>query len=163
MLVEYPRYATNLGKLNEKNIIEIAEKNYEFLKKQGYTKFIYYGFSIGTGVATKLATIIRPDFLILEAPFISASGLVKYWGLGFIPQFLLRDIFTTDKNILKLKDISLLIIHGTNDNIVPFSMGEELYNAAPTAQRKLYGIDGAGHNNLKINGGINAVLEWINN
>ncbi|GMO63781.1 MAG: alpha/beta hydrolase [Rickettsiales bacterium] len=161
MLVEYPEYAINGGKISEKKIIEIAKKDYEFLKENGYTKFVYYGYSIGTGVATKLATEIRPDFLILEAPFTSASGLLKYWRRGFFPQYLLKGILATDKNILKLNDISLLIIHGTKDQVVPFSMADELYKIAPTTQKRLYGIDGGGHNNLKINGGITTILEWI--
>jgi esterase/lipase len=161
MLAEYPQYAINEGTINEENIIEVAKANYDFLKKKGYEKFAFYGFSIGTGVATKLATIVKPDFLILEAPFDSASGLAKHWNFGLITQKAIDGVFDNEKNLQSLPDISLLIIHGTLDGVVPYSMGEKLYNVAKTTRKKIYSINGAKHNNLKINGGIKEALKWM--
>ena len=41
----------------------------------------------------------------------------------------------------------VLITHGTRDSIVPFHMGEKLYEAAK-APKKFIKVEGAGHHNL---------------
>jgi fermentation-respiration switch protein FrsA (DUF1100 family) len=43
--------------------------------------------------------------------------------------------------------IPILIVHGTDDNIVPFAMGERLYAAAKAPKRMLR-ADGGSHHNL---------------
>lgn len=55
-------------------------------------------------------------------------------------------------NIDRIRKIQapLLVIHGTRDEVVPFSNGEQLFLAAPIHCRaKPYWIDGGGHNNLE--------------
>ena len=58
-------------------------------------------------------------------------------------------VFLTSKNapvdyIAKISPRPLLLIHGTLDEIVPYSMSEKLFNAAKEPKR-LWTIDGAGH------------------
>ena len=57
-------------------------------------------------------------------------------------------------NLEKIERISIpkLIIHGEDDNIVPFSMGMELFEAAK-APKFFYRINRAGHNDTYITGG----------
>jgi abhydrolase domain-containing protein 17 len=44
----------------------------------------------------------------------------------------------------------LLIIHGTRDEVVPFSNGEGLFFAAPISWRaKPFWVEGGGHNNIE--------------
>ena len=57
-------------------------------------------------------------------------------------------------NLKKIKIIRVpkLIIHGEEDEIVPFKMGERLYRAAPNP-KFFYPIPGAGHNDTYLVGG----------
>ena len=41
----------------------------------------------------------------------------------------------------------VLVTHGTNDAIVPFEMGERLYNAVQSPKRFIR-VDGGSHHNL---------------
>jgi hypothetical protein len=41
----------------------------------------------------------------------------------------------------------VLITHGTRDSIVPFEMGEQLYDAVK-APKRFVKVEGAGHHNL---------------
>jgi len=52
-------------------------------------------------------------------------------------------------NIDRIDDIKvpLLIAHGTQDSIVPFSMGEKLF-AAARAPKRFFRADGGSHHNL---------------
>ena len=55
-------------------------------------------------------------------------------------------------NLDRIKNTScpIFIIHGTKDEVVPFSNGEELFLAAPIGLRaKPLWIDGGCHNNLE--------------
>jgi fermentation-respiration switch protein FrsA (DUF1100 family) len=46
----------------------------------------------------------------------------------------------------------ILIVHGTRDEVVPFSMGERLFAAAPEP-KFFFPVEDAGHNNLVEVGG----------
>jgi fermentation-respiration switch protein FrsA (DUF1100 family) len=57
-------------------------------------------------------------------------------------------------NLKKIARVSVpkLIIHGENDEIVPFSMGQKLYDTS-RAPKYFYVIKGAGHNDTYPVGG----------
>ena len=54
----------------------------------------------------------------------------------------------------RIRDVHapILIVHGTLDEVVPLAMGQQLYAAAPEPKR-IYAIEGAGHNNVLEVGG----------
>ena len=58
-----------------------------------------------------------------------------------------------------------LFLHGTQDEIVPYKLGRELFSAA--AEPKIfYDIEGAGHNDTFLVGGtgyFNAIAQFIKN
>ena len=59
---------------------------------------------------------------------------------------ILTQKFDTLAKIPEVK-VPVLIAHGTNDSIVPFHMGEQLYQAA-RAPKRFIRVEGAGHHNL---------------
>ena len=46
----------------------------------------------------------------------------------------------------------MLVLHGDHDTIIPFHLGQEVYNAA-NAPKQFYRIPGADHNNTYVVGG----------
>ena len=67
------------------------------------------------------------------------------WGILPV-SLILTQKFDTLAKIPEVK-VPVLITHGTNDSIVPFQMGERLYQAA-RAPKKFIKVEGAGHHNL---------------
>jgi len=140
---EYPGYGTSTGQPTEKNAYASIQSVYEYaineLKIPG-ERIILYGRSLGCGPAVELALKYDVGGVILEGAFVSAFRVVTVYPLLFWDNF---------NNIDKIKEINapMLMIHGTEDSVVPFWHGEKLYEAALRPKRKFW-VNGAGHNNL---------------
>jgi alpha-beta hydrolase superfamily lysophospholipase len=106
------------------------------------------GHSLGGAIAVELARR-RPDAagLVLEATFTSVRDMVDQSPWGFLPVgLILTQKFDALSKIGEVK-MPVLVTHGTRDSIVPFAMGERLYDAA-RAPKKFIKVEGAGHHNL---------------
>jgi fermentation-respiration switch protein FrsA (DUF1100 family) len=59
-------------------------------------------------------------------------------------------------SLQKIREVQapILIAHGTRDEVIPFAMGQQLFEAAPEPKR-FYPIEGAGHNDTLEVGGEN--------
>ena len=90
---------------------------------------IIYGESLGTGVTTEIAQNKNFAGIILESPFTSMIEAGKSKYPIFPIRLLLKDKYESDK---KIKNINspILIMHGKSDKLVPFWMGEKLFNMA---------------------------------
>jgi fermentation-respiration switch protein FrsA (DUF1100 family) len=108
------------------------------------SRIVYFGESIGTGVAVHLASERPPHALILRSPFTSLVDVGRH-HYPFLPvAWLLRDRFVSVDRIAS-SGAPLLVIAGTGDRIVPVEMSEALYQAAPEP-KWLVTIEGADHN-----------------
>jgi hypothetical protein len=112
-----------------------AETAYEWLvQRTDPSRIAVFAESVGTGIGIKLATRHEMKALVLEAPYFSAVDLVERY-LPVIPvRALMLDPLRSD---LWIRDIhtTLLIQHGKQDHLVPFSQGERLYEIAPEPKR----------------------------
>jgi len=113
--------------------------------------FVFYGESMGTGVATQMATEYAASALILESPYTSIPdvGADRY---PMVPvRLLLRDQYDS---IGKIKNVHmpLLLLHGEIDQVVPVKFGKKLFEAANEPKQAVF-VPDAGHNdvyNLKV-------------
>jgi len=100
-----------------------------------HTRIFFYGFSLGTGVASELAIREPSAGLILRAPFTSIRemALDRHPGLRAIllltPWLPITNYDTLSK-IARL-DRPLLVMHGDADATVPERMGQRVFEAAP--------------------------------
>jgi len=107
-------------------------------------KHVFYGRSLGTGLAAKLATEIQPDLLVLVSPYSSMIAMAhRYYP--WVPSALLRYPLETDK-LLPGINAPILLIHGTQDRTIPIDESEQLLKLNPRA--KLVVIPGAGHSDI---------------
>jgi len=102
-------------------------------------RILYHGRSLGGGVACDLARTRPPSGLVLESTFTSVSGFC--WGFG-IPPLLCSNPFRNDEVVRSL-DAPILILHGTQDDIIPVANGRALRGLA---RRATY-LEMAGHHN----------------
>tara|TARA_B110000116_G_C16515584_1_gene437594 strand:- start:202 stop:714 length:513 start_codon:yes stop_codon:yes gene_type:complete len=131
LLVSWRGFSGNKGEPTEKNLYEDSASALRWLKNKGVKEnnIIIYGESLGTGVATEISQNKNFAGIILESPFTSMIDVAKD-KYPFLPvKILLKDKYESDKKIKNVK-IPILVMHGKVDDIVPFHMGQKIYNLA---------------------------------
>jgi len=131
LIIAWRGFNDNKGEPTEKGLYEDARSAVRWLNSKGVNvkNIIIYGESLGTGVAIEIAQNKSFAGIILESPFTSMIDVAKD-KYPYLPvKLLLKDKYESDK---KIKNINspILIMHGKVDNIVPFHMGEKMYELA---------------------------------
>jgi hypothetical protein len=158
--LEYRGYGGLSGSPSEQGLIADAQAAYAFAASHySVQQIVVWGESLGSGVAVALAAEKPVGRVILEAPFTSAVavGEQHYWYLPV--RFLMKDQFRSDERIGKVT-APLLILHGLHDRIVPYAMGEHLFELANKPKHIVRFIDG-GHEDLDQNGALDAVGRFL--
>lgn len=140
---DYPGYGLSSGQPGEKAIYAAAHTARIHLRetlKVPASATILLGRSLGGGPATQLATEEPVAGLVLQSAFTSVYRVVTHWRL------LPFDMF---ENLRKLPKVTspVLVMHGRQDQVIPFSHGEALFAAAREPKQNLW-LPAAGHNNL---------------
>lgn len=148
IVMDYRTYGKSTGILNEKNLYKDAQLFYNYtLEHFPEDSVIVYGRSIGTAVATNLASENKPKQLILESPFYSLSDVVETRFSPFPIQKLLKYSFPSFEFIKKVNS-PVTIFHGTSDEVVPYESGQKLFKAVPNSNKQFFSIREGKHNNL---------------
>jgi len=131
LIIAWRGYSGSSGKPSEFGLYQDAKSALNWLNSKGITedKIILYGESLGTSVAIEVGQ--NKDFagVILETPFTSMVDVGKTKYPFFPVSLLLKDKYESDKKIKNIKS-PILIMHGEVDKIVPFWMGEKIYQLA---------------------------------
>lgn len=140
---DYEGYGLSTGKPSEKATYRDIQAVYHYLRDSvgiPAHQIIIHGSSLGTGPSVDLASHFEVGGVILEAPFVSAYRVQTRFPI--IP-------FDKFNNLKKIRNINapLLIIHGTQDSIIPIWHGKKLYEQANQPKTWL-AIEKADHNNL---------------
>ncbi|MEE9363803.1 MAG: alpha/beta hydrolase [Cellulophaga sp.] len=163
IVMDYRTYGKSTGELSEKLLHKDAQLFYEYtLKHYSESEISIYGRSLGTGIATKLASDNNPKQLILETPFSSLIDVAKE-RFPFLPiNWLLKYKLKSEEYIERIS-CPITIFHGTEDSVVSYDLGLRLYNAIPGENKKMYTIEKGNHNNLiqfdTYRNGIDAILK----
>ena len=154
LIFDYQGYGRSQGTPSERGTYQDARAALAYLQQhQGRDAgpVVYYGHSLGTAIAVELAVERPPSGLVLVSPFTSASDL-SHLAFSWLPvSWLIKDRYNTLSRIPSVRS-PLLIMHGTQDELVPVSHGENLFQAA--AEPKSYlALPEAGHNDTFEAGG----------
>ena len=149
--LSYRGYGGSTGRPSESGLKIDAETAYQFtVARYAPERVVAWGESLGTGVATTLASGHPVGRLILDAPFTSAVdvGAMVYW---FLPvRMLMKDQFRSDERIGKVR-VPLLVLHGAKDRVVPMSLGENLF-ALANEPKRMFRFPEGGHVDLDSHG-----------
>jgi len=168
---DFTGYGLNFGTCSEENCFIDIRSVYEFLvydKKINPSSIILYGRSLGSGptcyLGAKLfsnnasfmssifsseATKKDPNIalpiaaVILQSPIASCVRVLSD-TLSHVP---FTDLFVNINKIDKIK-VPIFIMHGTDDEVVPFRHGQALFAKCQIGWRFLE-VPGAGHNNIE--------------
>ena len=161
LLFDYQGYGLSHGSPSIPGILADGRAAVRLIQERGWAqgkRVVFFGESLGCAVVISLAVAsgavapgegLAPDRIILEAPFYSlhAMGRIVLPPLAFI----VKDNLNSARLITQLT-VPVLIMHGKQDETVPFQQGRELYNAAPQPKR-FYAVSGGGHAGLFEVGG----------
>ena len=115
-------------------------------------RVVLFGRSLGCAVAAEMAVRHDVHAVVLESPFTSVLAMAKR-AYPFLPGvgLLVGDMYDTLDKVARI-DAPVMVLHGDSDEVVPFEMGREVFEAAPEPKR-FYRIRGAGHNDTYAVGG----------
>jgi fermentation-respiration switch protein FrsA (DUF1100 family) len=153
MIIDYRGYGRCGGRPSEAGLYRDARAAWRYLvEERGVAPgaIVIFGKSLGGAVAVDLATEVDAAGLIVESSFTSVPAMATH-HYPFVPPFLVR---TRMDSLSKISSIHCpkLFVHSRADEVVPFTLGCELYEAAPEP-KTFFEIEGAAHNETAVVGG----------
>jgi fermentation-respiration switch protein FrsA (DUF1100 family) len=160
-LCGYRGYGGNPGRPSEEGFYSDARAGIEWLRQQGISarQMVFYGESIGGGVAVQMAAETAPPVLILEAPFTNVSDMARRRYNWLPVDFLVRDRFDNLAKIGGLKT-DLLIVHGDEDLTTPIALAQQLFEAAKHP-KEFITINRGGHSDLYEHHAGHVIVDWL--
>src|SRR5208282_1484953 len=154
LAVDYRGYGKSEGKPDEAGVYHDADAAYDYLLKQHHFRaedIFIYGHSLGGAVAVNLASRRPCGGLIIQSSFTSARAMARRMFAIPAIAYVVKSRFDS---LQKIRDVHapILIAHGTRDEVIPFAMGQQLFQVAPEPKR-FYAIEGASHNDALEVGG----------
>lgn len=147
VMMDYRGFGKSTGRRNQKALKRDGQMVYNKIREKVNEKhIIVYGRSLGSGLATKIASVNNPRMLILDAPYYSLTKVASRY-MPFMPlSWLIKYPLPTYK-WLKYVQCPIHIIHGTDDKLIPYKTSVKLSKIKPK-QSKLHTVIGGGHKNL---------------
>lgn len=167
MTFDYRGYGACPGRPTEQGTYLDAEAALAYLHLRpdvDPARIIFYGFSLGTGVAVELALREHCCGLILRAPFTSIKEMavdrfpaltVLFALMPWLPR-------TRYDSVTKIDRVRapVLIMHGDADESVPQWMGYRLLEMAPEPKR-FVNLAGANHTDFPLHQMVPAIREFV--
>jgi len=148
VLAEYPGFGGRKGIATEDAIFASSLEIYDEVKVRYDVPVTVFGESLGTGVASYLASQRPIESLALAAPFTSAVDVASQTLWYFPVRPIMRDRFNSRKYLADVK-VPLHIIHGVDDTLIPIEHARRLHEAYTGTDKALDEIPGFGHNDLQ--------------
>ena len=127
---------------------EDAQAAWQWLaQQQPQARRYLFGHSLGGAIAVRLAAE-SPDVagLMVEGSFPSIPAVVRNFKWGWLPVApLITQRFDAASRIGQVK-APVLVVHGSNDNLIPPDLGRALYEQAPQPKRWEL-VEGGSHHN----------------
>ena len=158
VLASYRGYSGNPGTPTEDGLMKDARAILGALPDD-HGPVILWGQSLGSGIAARMASEGRAKALILQSPYTAVVD-VAAWRFPIFPvRWLMKDRFDTFALVPKIT-VPVLIIHGTDDDVVPFRMGVALSRRFG-ARATFVPIPGHGHNDLGADDLVPVADKWL--
>ena len=161
-MLDYRGYGKSEGSItSQEQLFQDLQIVYDTLKKMySENKIIVLGYSIGTGLATKIASANNPKLLILQAPYYSLTDMMQH-TYPIIPTFILKYKFETNEYI---KDCKMPVVdfHGNQDEVIYYGSSlklKELFKKTDT----LITLNGQRHNGMTDNAEYRSAIQRILN
>jgi len=149
-MLDYQGFGKSEGEISSQN--ELFDDNQlfynEMMKNYDEKNIIVLGYSLGTGLASKIAADNKPAQLVLLAPYFSLKDVMQH-TYPIIPTFLLKYKIETNLYLDACK-MPITIFHGKQDEIIYFGSGQKLKEKYPKKVRFIP-LKNQGHNGIMYN------------
>lgn len=157
---EHRGYGASSGSASEQHLYEDAQIAYRYLANGGVApgRMLIVGHSLGTAVATDLASTQESAGLVLAAPFTSLPDAM-HMRVAWLPVGLLRwpgERFDSRSRILRVSEPTLFVV-ASADRLVPDASSRALY-ASARGRKDWIEVPG-GHNDVFRSGEFRTALE----
>jgi pimeloyl-ACP methyl ester carboxylesterase len=159
-MLDYRGYGKSEGEISsQKQLYEDIQTAYDEMKKEyAEDNTIVLGYSIGTGLASRLASENNPNLLILQAPYYSLTDMMRH-TFSIIPTFILKYKFETNK-YLEDCNMPVVIFHGDRDEVIYYGSSLKLKDEFKN-KVTLITLKGHGHNGMTDNEDYRKALKQI--
>jgi pimeloyl-ACP methyl ester carboxylesterase len=145
-MIDYPGFGKSTGEISEAILYEQALLVFDSAReKTGSENIAVYGKSIGTGIASYVAAHRKCSQLILETPYYNIRKLASHYFPIYPSWPPARYQFPNDRHLKEVEE-PVIIIHGTEDEVVPYEQGQKLAKENP--QIRMVTVNGGKHNDL---------------
>jgi len=132
LIFDYPGYGQSQGRPSQASMLAAAHAARDWLRTKGQDEdlpLVLWGRSLGGAVAALLAQEQEPAFLIVESSFpdmVSVAARLYPW----LPvRLLLRDRWRAAQALSSLF-CPKLFVHSLDDQLIPFALGQTLFDRA---------------------------------
>lgn len=168
LIFDYRGYGDSQGKPSEAGTYLDVEAAWHYLTEErsiAPSRITLFGRSLGAAIAVHQATVSSPGALILESSFTSVPDMAADL-YPFLPvRWLSRLNYNVQEQLQKVS-CPVLIVHSQDDELIPFSHGLALYEAA-NKPKKFLELHGGHNDGFLLTGkaytqGLDAFLSaWI--
>jgi len=165
---DYRGFGKSDGKVDRRGMVDDVQAAFDYVVERADVdpgRLISLGHSLG-GAKSLVAISERPvkglRAVITDAAFASYQAMARRIG-GEVGARLVTDELAPKDSVAKLAPLPLLIVHGTNDEVVPFAQGRQLFEAAHEP-KTMFAVKGGHHgDSLLRNEGAyrKKLLEWL--
>jgi len=150
LIIDYRGYGASSGKPSEEGTYQDALAAWNYLTQQKHIRpdqIVLFGESLGGSIAAWLAARHTPAGLVIYASFTSVPDMAQALYPMFPASLLARYRYDT-RAALNSVNSPVMIMHSPEDEIIPFSHGQALLEAAHEPKR-LVELRG-GHNDALL-------------
>lgn len=160
LIVDYRGFGKSSGSPTLNTLVSDAEAMYDYLiNKKGLKPedISVFGASLGGGVAIQLAKRRKINTLVVQSSFTSTQDVAGDVMSGLLPDVLVDALtplvetpFNSVEAIKEARADNIVILHGTNDEYIPYKQGVSLWRSAKDAGLNpiFIKLKGAGHKNF---------------
>mmetsp|Transcript_517 Transcript_517/g.1116 ORF Transcript_517/g.1116 Transcript_517/m.1116 type:complete len:479 (-) Transcript_517:346-1782(-) len=154
LIPEYPGYGIAPGSPNELSVTRNIRTTYDFAVNGlnwDPSRVLFFGRSIGTGPAVKMAAEVDCGGLILVSPYTSVKDIVSQHA-GLVTSWLtaeLTNIYPSDESISDV-ECPTLIVHGATDKVIPCQQARTLYQNSTAQHKRLVVLEDIGHHGIDL-------------
>jgi len=144
---DYPSFGKSTGDFSERKLYEQAFQLKRLaLKSFKDSQIIVYGKSLGTGVASFLASNGTCKALVLETPYSSIPDLFSCYAFMYPTSYMSHFQFPV-KDYLPDVLSPVIVFHGSDDGVIPYRCASKLQPMLKSGDRFIT-IEGGSHNDL---------------
>ena len=146
-LYDYRGFGKSTGKIKREREMQRDAKEiyHQMILEYTEDKVIIYGYSLGTGIASRLASNNSPKALILETPYYNFIDLIRCHKAYLPADLITKYKFRTDRYLTDVES-PIYLFHGTEDKQIPYKSALKLKQLH--LKSNLITIEGGTHNDL---------------